>query len=56
MSAVAGGIDDRALEALAQVLGPDHLLTSRPARLHRARVPAPFPVHRWADHTPDAVV
>ena len=56
MSAVAGGIDDRALEELAQVLGPEHLITSKPARMHRARVPAPFPVHRWADHTPDAVV
>ena len=58
MSAVtpAGGIDDRALEELAQVLGPDHLTTARPARLHRARVPAPFPVHRWADHLPDVVV
>ena len=29
---------------------PDDL---KPARLHRARVPAPFPVHRWADHMPD---
>ena len=56
MSAVAGGIDDRALEELAQVLGSEHLITSKPARMHRARVPAPFPVHRWADHTPDAVV
>ena len=56
MSAVAGGIDDRALEELAQVLGAEHLITSKPARMHRARVPAPFPVHRWADHTPDAVV
>jgi glycolate oxidase len=58
MSAVAteGGIGDGALAELAQVLGADHLITSRPARLHRARVPAPFPVHRWADHLPDAVV
>ena len=56
MSAVAGGIDDRALEELAQVLGAEHLITAKPARMHRARVPAPFPVHRWADHMPDAVV
>ena len=46
----------RALAELARVLGPDHLITSKPARMHRARVPAPFPVHRWADHLPDAVV
>ena len=58
MSAVAtpGALDDRALEELAQVLGAEHLITSKPARMHRARVPAPFPVHRWADHLPDAVV
>jgi glycolate oxidase len=57
MSAVAAaGIGDRALEELAQVVGADNLLTGKPARLHRARVPAPFPVHRWADHMPDAVV
>jgi glycolate oxidase len=57
MSAVASaGIDDRALEELAQVVGAEHLLTSKPARMHRARVPAPFPVHKWADHVPDAVV
>jgi glycolate oxidase len=57
MSAVASaGIGDRALEELAQVVGAENLLTAKPARLHRARVPAPFPVHRWADHIPDAVV
>ena len=57
MSALASaGIDDRALEELAQVVGAENLLTAKPARLHRARVPAPFPVHRWADHIPDAVV
>jgi hypothetical protein len=58
MSAVAtpGALDDRVLEELLGVLGSDHLFTSKPARLHRARVPAPFPVHKWADHMPDAVV
>jgi glycolate oxidase len=56
MTALATGIGDRALEELAQVVGAANLLTSKPARMHRARVPAPFPVHRWADHTPDAVV
>ena len=54
--APAGGIDDRALEELSQVLGADGLITARAACLHRARVPAPFPVHRWADHLPDVVV
>ena len=32
------------------------MLTSKTARYARARVPAPFPVHRWADYVPDLVV
>ncbi len=58
MSAVAtrGGLDDAVLAELHQVLGDAGLLTSKPARMHRARVPAPFPVHKWADHVPDVVV
>jgi glycolate oxidase len=57
MSAVASaGIDDRALGELVGAVGGDHVLTSKPARLHRARVPAPFPVHRRAAHMPDVVV
>ncbi len=41
---------------LRAIVGDDGVLTGRSARLNRARVPAPFPVHRWADHTPDVVV
>ena len=26
------------------------------SRINRTRVPAPFPVHRWADHMPDVAV
>jgi glycolate oxidase len=55
MSVTVHGVADEALAELADVLGDEGLLTSRPACLHRARVPAPFPVHRWADHVPDAV-
>ena len=29
------------------------MLTSITARYNRARVPAPFPVHRWAERVPD---
>jgi glycolate oxidase len=50
------GLDDRVLEELVQVIGDEHVITAKAARLHRARVPAPFPVHRWAEHTPDVVV
>lgn len=50
------GLEDAVLAELAGVVGSEHLLTRRAHRLHRARVPAPFPVHRWAQHIPDAVV
>ena len=52
----ARGLSDEVLGELRQVVGDEHLLVDKPARMHRARVPAPFPVHRWADHVPDAVV
>jgi glycolate oxidase len=55
-AAVSSGIEDRALEELERVVGAEHLHTGKASRMHRARVPAPFPVHRWADHLPDAVV
>ena len=42
--------------ALATVLGPEQILTSKADRYNRARVPAPFPVHRWAERLPDLAV
>ncbi|HSK27975.1 MAG TPA: FAD-binding oxidoreductase [Jiangellales bacterium] len=53
---LAPSLADAVVEELAQVVGADHVHTSVTARLNRARVPAPFPVHRWADHVPDLVV
>jgi glycolate oxidase len=47
---------DDVLAALQDALGAANVVTAKPARMHRARVPAPFPVHRWADHVPDVVV
>ena len=47
---------DALLEELVQVLGAEHVLTSKTARYSRTRVPAPFPVHRWGEHVPDVVV
>ena len=41
--------------ALHGVLRPDQVLTSKSDRFNRARVPAPFPVHRWAERVPDVV-
>lgn len=44
------------VEALVPVLGAEHVHTSMTARFNRARVPAPFPVHRWPERVPDLVV
>lgn len=52
----AAQLADPVLEELRQVLGGEHVLTSKAARYNRARVPAPFPVHRWAERVPDLVV
>ena len=44
------------VERLARVLRPDQILTSKTDRYNRARVPAPFPVHRWPERVPDLAV
>jgi glycolate oxidase len=56
MTVAVAPLADTVVDALVDIVGAEHVLTSRPARMHRARVPAPFPVHRWADHVPDVVV
>lgn len=45
-----------AIAELEAALGPDGVSTRRAARVNRARVPAPFAVHRWEEHVPDVVV
>ena len=47
---------DRVVAALSSVLAPEQILTSKTDRYNRARVPAPFPVHRWAERLPDLAV
>jgi glycolate oxidase len=47
---------DRLAAELADVRGAEHVHTSAIARFSRARVPAPFPVHRWSERVPDVVV
>lgn len=49
-------IVEQLVAAIAPVLGEANVLTSKTARYSRARVPAPFPVHRWAERVPDLVV
>jgi glycolate oxidase len=50
-------IDDAVIEELQAIIGdPDRVLTNISSRVNRTRVPAPFPVHRWAEHMPDLAV
>jgi glycolate oxidase len=44
------------VDELRAICGHDYVFTGKSARFNRARVPAPFPVHRWEDHVPQAVV
>jgi glycolate oxidase len=47
---------DSVVDELTAICGPEHVFTGRSAAFNRARVPAPFPVHRWAEYIPSAVV
>ena len=49
-------LDDAVLGELTAICGADHVFTGKSARFNRARVPSPFPVHRWEEHVPDVVV
>ena len=50
-------IDGAVIEELHAIIGdPDRVLTNVSSRVNRTRVPAPFPVHRWAEHMPDLAV
>jgi glycolate oxidase len=50
-------IDDAVVAELEAIMEePGSVLTGVSSRANRARVPAPFPVHRWAEHMPAVVV
>jgi glycolate oxidase len=53
---IATGLSDAILDELRSILGDEGVLADKAARLNRTRVPAPFPVHRWAELAPDVVV
>ena len=55
MTLTVGRLDE-VVAALRTVLRDEQILTSKPDRYNRARVPAPFPVHRWAERLPDLAV
>jgi len=47
---------DAVIDELVAICGEDHVFTGKSALYNRARVPSPFPVHRWDDYIPQAVV
>src|SRR5918993_3072102 len=49
-------VTDPVIDELFQFWGEGHFFPGRSARFNRARVPSPFPVHRWGEFVPDAVV
>ena len=56
MSTVLTDVGQEVCDALRAAIGAAYVSDGRAARFHRARVPAPFPVHRWAEHVPGVVV
>src|SRR5262245_9130864 len=54
--ATVTALDTAIVDELIVICGADNVFTDRPARLNRARVPSPFPVHKWEDYAPQVVV
>src|SRR5919106_4204032 len=54
MSLVA--TSDSVIGELRGILGGENVFTNKSSLYNRARVPAPFPVHRWNEHIPDIAV
>jgi glycolate oxidase len=49
-------LDTTIVDELVAICGEEHVFTGKSALFNRARVPAPFPAHRWDEHIPQAVV
>ena len=49
-------LPDTLIDELVAICGEDHVFTGRSALFNRARVPSPFPAHRWEEFIPQAVV
>ena len=45
-------LPDTLIGDLVAICGEDHVFTGRSALFNRARVPSPFPAHRWEDFVP----
>ncbi|HEV2950876.1 MAG TPA: FAD-binding oxidoreductase, partial [Actinomycetota bacterium] len=44
------------VDELVAICGEDRVFTGKSALYNRARVPSPFPAHRWEEFIPQAVV
>jgi glycolate oxidase len=49
-------LSDTVIDELVAICGADHVFTGASALYNRARVPAPFPAHRWEEYIPQVVV
>jgi glycolate oxidase len=57
MTTAVRTLDDAVVADLEAIMNePGSVLTNISSRANRARVPAPFPVHRWGEYVPAAVV
>jgi glycolate oxidase len=55
--AFKSAVDDSVVDELRAILGEaERVLPNVSSRASRTRVPAPFPVHRWAEFMPDVAV
>jgi len=55
--AFKSAVDDGVIDELRAITGdPDRVLPNLSSRVNRTRVPAPFPVHRWAEFMPDVAL
>ena len=55
--AFKSAVDDSVVDELRAIVGnDDRVLPNVSSRASRTRVPAPFPVHRWAEFMPDVAV
>ena len=55
--AYKSAVDDAVIDELRAIIGDEQrVLPGLSSRVNRTRVPAPFPVHRWAEFMPDVAV
>ncbi len=56
LSMAVAALPDTLIDELVAICGEENVFTGRSALFNRARVPSPFPAHRWEEFVPQAVV